>query len=203
MNEIIQEIYRTRKVTDNDGNEYDIFPVSIKQHTGQLIYETIRYNGIKNSLETGLAYGVSTLFACQAIKDNGGQKHIAIDFTEEKIWHNIGIKNIKKANLQNYFIFENGKSCDILPKIQTEIGFAFIDGGHVFDEVLLDFYYIDRLMSVGGYILFHDDWIKSVQKVINFVLKNRYYSLPNSNINTCLIRKEAEDNRNWDNFVEF
>jgi len=36
------------------------------------------------------------------------------------------------------------------------IDFAFIDGAHTFDHVLVDFFYIDRMLNVGGIVAFDD-----------------------------------------------
>jgi hypothetical protein len=55
--------------------------------------------------------------------------------------------------------------------------FAFVDGRHHFDYVLVDFFYIDKLLRVGGYAVFDDLWLPQVRKVVSFVLRNRDYAL--------------------------
>ena len=46
------------------------------------------------------------------------------------------------------------------------IDFAFIDGNHRFDYTLVDFFYIDKMLRLGGHVAFDDLWIASVRKVV-------------------------------------
>ena len=57
-----------------------------------------------------------------------------------------------------------------------KIDFAYIDGWHSFDYTLLDGWYVDRMLAVGGIAAFNDcDW-PAVKKAIRFVLTHRKYS---------------------------
>ena len=56
-----------------------------------------------------------------------------------------------------------------LERSRQRIDFAFIDGWHTFDFTLLDFFFIDRILKVGGVVAFDDaDW-PAVRKVCRFV----------------------------------
>ncbi|MGF1559026.1 MAG: hypothetical protein ACFCUL_08055, partial [Flavobacteriaceae bacterium] len=55
---------------------------------------------------------------------------------------------------------------------ELRIDFAFIDGGHKFDDIFIDFYYIDLLLNIEGYVLFHDSWMRSTQHVISWIKNN-------------------------------
>lgn len=57
------------------------------------------------------------------------------------------------------------------------LDFVFVDGSHLFDHVLIDFFYMDKLLKAGGYVMFDDLCMPSIRKVINFILRNRSYSL--------------------------
>ena len=52
-----------------------------------------------------------------------------------------------------------------------------IDGSHLFDYVLVDFFYADKLLKNGGYVMFDDTWMPSIKKVLTFVMLNRRYTL--------------------------
>ena len=54
---------------------------------------------------------------------------------------------------------------------------VFIDGKHTFDFALVDFFYADLLVRVGGYVAFDDLWMPSILRAVNFVLRNRDYAL--------------------------
>jgi len=69
---------------------------------------------------------------------------------------------------------------DALPRLCAEgerFDFVFIDGRHLFDCVLVDFFYVDRLLEVGGYVALDDLWMPAVRKVKSFILRNRSYEL--------------------------
>jgi predicted O-methyltransferase YrrM len=180
MNTLLDKIYATGKVEDRDGNPLDCFPTSVSHETGLLLYDLVRARGFKKTLEIGMAYGLSSLFICQALKDNGAGLHTACDPAQDTAWQSIGLLNLKRAGLDHLLRFFEASSHDALPRLYSEgerFDFAFIDGMHLFDYVLVDFFYVDRLLEVGGCVALDDIWMPAVQKVISFVLKNRSYKL--------------------------
>tara|TARA_B100001093_G_scaffold442696_1_gene444587 strand:+ start:5026 stop:5418 length:393 start_codon:yes stop_codon:yes gene_type:complete len=58
-----------------------------------------------------------------------------------------------------------------LPKLQ----FAFIDASHLFDLTLCEFLLIDKKLDVGGVVGFHDLWMPSLRKLLDFILANHNY----------------------------
>ena len=69
---------------------------------------------------------------------------------------------------------------EALPQLcsqKEEFEFAFIDGSHLFDFTFVDFFFIDKLLAVGGHVAFDDLWMPAVRKVVSFVLKNKPYQL--------------------------
>ncbi|PSF35561.1 hypothetical protein C7H19_16260 [Aphanothece hegewaldii CCALA 016] len=180
MNSLLEHIYTVGRVEDSQGNLIDPFPTATPLKIGLFLKETINKYSLKNTLEIGMAYGLSSLFICQAHQDAGSGYHTAIDPKQSQKWQSIGLLNIKRAGLENKLRFFEERSDKVLPQlfIQGEkIDFAFIDGNHLFDYTLVDFFYIDHLLSVGGYIAFDDIWMPSVRKVVSFVLTNRNYEL--------------------------
>ena len=133
-----------------------------------------------STLEIGVGYGISTLFMCQAHRDNGAGCHTAIDPREEKAFKSIGLLNVERANLKDILRFYHAPSDEVLPQLWAQnerFDFAFIDGNHRFDYALVDFFYIDKLLNIGGLVAFDDLWIPGVRKVASFVLKNKPYKL--------------------------
>lgn len=182
MNPVIEEIYRTKQCEDIDGNLIDPFEqfAPVPYSDGMILYRMIRETKATQTLEIGLAYGVSTLFMCQGIADNGGGHQVAIDPAEFTDWKSVGLINIRKAGFEDLLTFYEACSHDILPKLLAEgkkFDLVFIDGFHVFDAVLLDFYYADMLIECGIYIMIHDTWMPSVRKAVAFILRNKYYRM--------------------------
>jgi predicted O-methyltransferase YrrM len=180
MNPLIKEIYTTGQVKDREGNSIDCFPASIPYESGSLLYELISQKRPERTLEVGMAYGLSTLFICQALKNNGRGRHTAIDPFQDSRWKSIGLLNVERAGLGDIFSFHQLPSYEALPKLhfsREKLDFAFIDGMHLFDFILLDFFYIDRLINIGGHIVFDDIWMPSTRKALSFILRNRSYRL--------------------------
>ncbi len=75
MNSLIERIYSTELVEDAEGNSISPFPTSISQEMGLALYKLIKENNLNNTLETGMAYGLSSLFICQAHRDKGSGRH--------------------------------------------------------------------------------------------------------------------------------
>lgn len=180
MNSLLEHIYTTRRVEDSQGNLIDPFPAATPLTIGMFLGETVQKYHLKNTLEIGMAYGLSSLFICQAHQNVGSGQHIAIDPFQVKKWKSIGLLNIKRAGLEQKLKFFEDGSEKILPQLHLQnekIDFAFIDGSHLFDYTLVEFFYLDRLLNVGGYIVFDDIWMPSIRKVVSFVLRNRNYEL--------------------------
>ena len=180
MNPLIEQIYRTGSVEDAQGNMFPVLPFGIPFESGIVLYDLIRTYKPMNTLETGLAYGMSALFICQAHRDNGAGHHIAIDPFEESTYKSIGLLNLERAGLKDRLRFYPSPAAEVLPRLLLEkerLDFAFIDGRHLFDWALLDFFYIDKMLSVGGYIAFDDLWMPGIRKAVSFILRNTSYRL--------------------------
>jgi hypothetical protein len=53
-------------------------------------------------------------------------------------------------------------------------------------------------------MVFDDIWMSSVQTVINFILMNRQYEIVSQPIqNMTVLKKLADDNRDWHHFENF
>ena len=228
MNPLLERIYKTERVENADGKEINPFPQSITYEKGEAIYKLIRENGLNNTIEIGMAYGLSTLFFCQAHSDNGSGHHVAIDPFEDELWESVGLLNVRRAGLEKFLEFYDSPSHEILPRFVADkkfVDFIFIDGSHLFDYVLLDFFYADKLLRNGGYIMFDDLWMPSIRKVMAFIMENRNYELlPDWGVKIkkaslarrlvvgirfrvrgpyCVIRKIGDDSREWQHYRDF
>lgn len=248
MNALIDEIYATRKVRDAQDERLDAFPHAIPYDEGKAMYDLVRATGAQRTLEIGMAYGLSSLFMCQALRDNGGGHHTAMDPWQSNAWASIGVLNVERAGFNDFFRFYESTADDILPLLLRQgeqFDFVFIDGGHLFDYTLLEFFYADKMIPVGGLVMLDDLWMPSIQKVLEFVLANRNYEFapefsppPKTGLarqlrsarymlkqlrpgqvvarspldyyygfgattRWCVLRKTADDARDWQHFQKF
>jgi predicted O-methyltransferase YrrM len=127
---------------------------------GELIIAVYELTKPDISLEIGFAYGISTLFACAALERNGKPcRHIVVDPLQSSQFGAIGLTNVKRAGLEYFLDFFQAPSEIVLSQLlgaQTKIQAVIIDGFHTFDHALIDFFYINKMLDVGGVIIFDD-----------------------------------------------
>ncbi|OPZ84657.1 MAG: O-methyltransferase [bacterium ADurb.Bin429] len=179
---LLEEIYSSRKVYDASGEAVSVFPTSIPCEEGMALYQLVKTAKPDTTLEIGMAYGVSTLFICQALRENGHGRHIVIDpyQTTPNGWKSIGLLNLERAGMRELVTFHEDSSHAALPRVLAEgtrVQMAFIDGSHRFADVLLDLYFTDKLLDVGGCMVFDDLWFVPVRKALAFALRNMPYRL--------------------------
>jgi predicted O-methyltransferase YrrM len=71
MNPVIEEILSTRKTITADDREVPL-RAEVSAREGAFLYNLIKDNKAKKTLEVGCAMGISTLHICEALKNEGG-----------------------------------------------------------------------------------------------------------------------------------
>ncbi len=206
--DVITELYHTRRAVDLSGNVHELEASGVLPATGNLLYTMVRTLKPKRTIETGFAFGFSTLHILQALAENGSGFHEAIDPVETQRWHGIGLANVKRAGFSPMFRHLEMLSAVALPSHlvnQERFDFAFVDGSHLFDDILLDAYYIDKLLIDGAVMVFDDwNWMPAVRAVVSFIEKNWCFrSLDVSVPNVRVLQKIRASTRPWDHFAPF
>lgn len=168
---LLEKIFNSKKVHDENGNEFELGG-NIDRTEGNYIYELIANNkNITNTLEVGCGYGISSLFISYALWNRDKAKHIIIDPLQYTEYKGIGISNLKQSDC-NFFEFFEEPSEFVLPKLaETFSGtfdLIFIDGWHTFDHTLLDLFYSNRLLKIGGFLVIDDCRLPSVAKAVSY-----------------------------------
>jgi predicted O-methyltransferase YrrM len=177
---LLEEILRTGQVRTVDGSEVLPLDSSITPDVGLFLQDLIRRRKPKTVVEVGLAFGISALFICEALQECGGLRHTAIDAHQSTQWHGIGMNNLRLAGFGHLAECIESHSHLALPEIaakSTRVEFAFIDGWHTFDHTLTDFFNIDRILAVGGVVVFDDVFYPGVHQVCRYVATNRAYQV--------------------------
>jgi predicted O-methyltransferase YrrM len=204
---LIDRIYETGKVEAADGSLVDAFPESIPESHASEIERLVRDLHLTRTLETGMAYGLSTLTICGVHHQRGEGQHIAIDPYQSSDWGAVGILNLERAGLSERARVIEARSDEALPRLRDEgerIDFALIDGLHLFDATLVDFFHSDRMLDVGGVVVFHDTWMPAVAQAVAYVEANRAYErLKAGDAAMIALRKTGEDDRAWDFHADF
>jgi predicted O-methyltransferase YrrM len=172
----LKELVRTSKVRGATGKEYNSGGSTLNNL--EVIYNLMLQQKPERTIEIGMAQGRSALMfaAChQLMGRNGIQQHITIDPLQSSDWDNAAIQQLRSAQLLNYVKLYEMPSCECLPALKREnlsFDLAYIDGSHLFEDVFVDFYFLYKIMSIGGIILFDDCKFPDVSKVIRFVNNN-------------------------------
>jgi predicted O-methyltransferase YrrM len=193
-----------------DGNSYELDKSTrISAEQGMWIYELCRRVRPERTLEIGLAYGFSTLFFFAAHQENGSGRHTAIDPLQcSSDFHGIGLQRARQFGMEESFRWIQEMSVVAVPALYKEglrFEVIFIDGDHRFDSVLADFTLCDLICSDGGYVIFDDMWMPSIQKAVAFIDHNRpdYIKEKTPVSNISVYRKLGPDKRDWRHFVDF
>ena len=181
---VVTEMLSSRELIHRDGTcvPLDVF---IPEEQGRLLYDLVRTQRPKSTLEVGLANGISALFIAQALRDNGAGQHIAIDPFQTSDWGQAGLVALERAGLDDLVVLHEQLSHHAIPDLERDgirIQFAFVDGSHLFDFVIADVLSIDRILDVGGLIAFDDsDW-PAIDAAIRFTLANRRYEIEDTGV---------------------
>ena len=183
MNPVLAEIVRTKRSLNRDGTATIDVHSNISVDEGELLSRLIHERKPKVSLEVGLAFGISAMFICEAMqKSTADPRHIVIDPAQNApaYWSGVGLANLQRAGFRSFVEFIEKPSQIALPELVSRgqrIDFAFVDGEHTFDHVLVDFFFIDQLLNVGGVVVLDDTSYPSIRRVARFIASNRSYKV--------------------------
>ncbi len=178
MNPVLEEVLRTREVVSDQGERLPLRD-EITRDEGEFLQRIIYTIKPKVSLEIGLAHGISAMFICDALRKIDARKHIVMDpYQHSTRYNGIGLKNLRQAGYEDLIDFIEEPSETVLPELlkrKTRIDFAFVDGWHTFDHTLVDFFYINMMLNIGGVVAFDDaDW-QSISKLCRFISRYPCY----------------------------
>jgi predicted O-methyltransferase YrrM len=178
MNPVLSRILATGAVTTGDGSTVPLHS-AISADEGVELQRLIQAYRPQTTLEIGLAYGVSALFICEALTAVHGSRHIVIDPHQDE-WGGLGLLNLERAGYGPLIECHKEPSHRVLPALEAagrRVDFAFIDGWHTFDYVMVDFFYCDRLLNVGGVLVLEDTrWYPAIRKLARYIATHRRYT---------------------------
>src|SRR5262249_25021657 len=150
----------------------------VSREDGAFLQRAIEATRATRTLEVGMAYGVSTLFICEALAQISAEaRHVALDPFQHADWRGIGLANVKRAGFESIVEFHEKRSELALPAFLAEervFDVVLIDGWHSFDQALVEFYYVNRMLRSGGIVLFDDANWPGISKLMRLIV-----TLPN------------------------
>ncbi|MEP7357815.1 MAG: class I SAM-dependent methyltransferase [Anaerolineales bacterium] len=180
MHPVLEEIIRTERSETPQGDSIRVYPMSITPPEGKFLQQMVTSIEVKATVEVGLAWGVSALFIGDALAAKEGVRHVIMDPGQFDKWRGVGLHNLKRVGLIDRVEFHQDYSHRVLPQLelqQEKFDFAFIDGRHTFDYAFVDFFYIHKLLRVGGLVAFDDVDYPSIRKVCRYIATNYPYTV--------------------------
>ena len=171
------------------------------------------------TLEVGMGYGISSIFIAEALADRDAAYHI-VDPHQRTTWRGAGIRSLERAGFGGRYLLHEEPSEVVLPRMFAAAGrldFALLDGWHSFDQIMMEVYFVNRMMEVGGVIVLDDLHLGAVGKALAFlstlecferigpcrevaasrkVRVRRMVGAPE--LRVAAFRKTAIDDRRWD-----
>lgn len=153
--EILESGYTTKK----SGERVRAHSASSLPQCDYLVSLLKETNG-QTSLEVGVAFAISSLCLLDVVREKGG-KHILIDpFQHDRHWQGLGLQHIETAGLSAFTTFIEEDARVALPRLAlssaTSLDFAYIDASKRLDDTLIFFFYIFKMLKIGGIIAFDD-----------------------------------------------
>lgn len=173
----IRALYRAGVVVGEDGRQFPLVPRGVLEPDGEALRDLAIREGAVHTIETGLCYGLSTMFLCEALVASGrpDARHVAMDPFQTEHLQRAGLRALGDAGVERLVEFHARPSQLVLPELLVEgrvFDLAFIDGDHRFDAVMLDLYYLHRLVKPGGLIVLDDVWMPSVRMAATYFVTN-------------------------------
>ena len=170
MNQLLEEVFSTMKFKTRTGEVVEIKAETPKEQC-EFLQTIIEKNNFKNSLEVGFAFGISAVAICESVAKFGG-KHTVFDPEEEKYWGGHGIDLVEQAGYKDILDFRDLPSAiglaKLLPEGEGKFDFAYVDTMKHFDAIVVDLYFIIKLLRVGGVVVFDDVYFPGIRKAMRF-----------------------------------
>lgn len=145
-----------------------------------LIYDAVAAAKPRAAIEVGMAHGVSSLCIADAMRAADPSSRLTIvDPHQRSFYRSSGLHLLQRAGLAPPRLIEepSDRALPRLVEAEERYQFGFIDGWHTFDHTLVDFFYIDKLLDIGGIVILSDSAYPAIHAVARFVLANRNYEL--------------------------
>lgn len=177
-----------------DGSVHSLFPVAVCAAEGEAIRSWVIAEQAAATIEIGLGYGISALYASEGLLANGNPqaRHVVIDPYQATRFADLGLQFLADAGVAGLVEHHAGESQIVLPRLLAEgrrFDLAVVDGGHRFDAVFVDLYYLGRLVRPGGIIFLDDYQLPGVARAAAFFTANLGWAI--AEVST------TEDHHHW------
>jgi len=112
------------EMISSDAMNECFIPISPMQ--GEFLYVTARALGVKNIVEFGTSFGISTIYLAAALKDSGGGRVISTELEPNKCKK--ARENLKQAGVAEYAEIREGDAMETLADLSEPVDLVLLDG---------------------------------------------------------------------------
>lgn len=193
MHQLLENIFETHYFSTLDKKEVKIHAETGKEQCA-FLQGIIADNSFTRSVEIGFAYGVSALAITEAIVKNNGH-HTIIDKFEHTSWDGVGLDLLAQAGYLKDISFHEEYCYITLPKLLAQgkkFDFAYIDSTKQLDWLLVNFFYLDKLLAQGGVIVFDDVTFPGIRKLLRYIVQFPDYRIYGTHIKNKEVRLDRK-----------
>ncbi len=208
---VIERLVRDGSVVSRaDGTQHTVFPVAVSPAEGEALRAWVVREGAVRTIEVGLGYGVSALHICEGLLRNGdpAARHVVLDPSQATRFSDCGLQVLEDAGVRQLVEHHAEFSEIALPQFLKEgrrFDLGFIDGNHRFDAVILDLFYLGRLVRRGGIVALDDYNWPGIERAVSFFVSNLGWTVEETIEDYAVVLRTAlePDKREYWHFVEF
>ena len=208
---VIERLVRDGSVVSRaDGTQHSVFPVAVSPEEGEALRDWVAREGAVRTIEVGLGYGVSALHICEGLVLNGdpAARHVVLDPSQSTRFSDCGLQVLEDAGVRQLVEHHVEFSEIMLPQFLKEgrrFDLGFVDGNHRFDAVMLDLFYLRRLVRRGGIVALDDYNWPGVRRAVSFFVSNLGWTVEETIGDYAVVLRTAleRDKREYWEFVEF
>lgn len=123
--DIVNELFVNRTETSITPKDFKDVYLSVSKKEGEYLVQLIRDNNLKNIVEFGTSFGISTLFLAQGVLNTGGHI-VTTELIESKAKK--AIVNFKKAGINSFIEVKIGNAIETLKNYNASIDLLVLDG---------------------------------------------------------------------------
>lgn len=182
VNGFAKSIFRTIQPSD-----FKDAYLSITSNQGVELVELIKENKLKNIVEFGTSFGISTLFLAQGVMETEGHI-ITTELIESKA--NKAIENFEKAGVSNFIEVRIGDAIETLKNHTTAIDLLFLDGWK--DLYLPLFQMLEPNFHANTIVYVDNADMTETQKFLATVSQNPNYNLESKHQGKVVLIKQEQ-----------
>jgi predicted O-methyltransferase YrrM len=140
----------------------------LTESQGRQLYDFVLSAKPLSVLELGFAHGVSACYIAAALAANGAGRLTTIDLESARerrpdiaqLLDRTGLADrVRPVHTPSSYTWELMRMLEETGPDERPFDFVFIDGAHTWDTDGFAFFLLDRLLAIGGSVLFDDlDW---------------------------------------------